>query len=1011
MKKISLIKGIRAMGYSFILGIYLSSPSITASNTVTYSTLQQQPSKISGTITDDVGPLPGVTIAVKGRSTTAISDYNGHYTITASPTDILVFSFMGFKTVEIVLSSQKIVNIQLKEDATALREVLVNAGYYSVKEKERTGSIVKLKAADIEKQPVSNPLAAMQGRMAGVKIRQATGTAGGAFSIQIRGINSIRADGNAPLYIVDGVPFSSQSLGDIQLSSGILAGTLSPLNNINPADIESIEILKDADATAIYGSRGANGVVLITTKKGREGKTKFSFNSYSGVGNVTQTMNVMNTTQYLTMRREAYANDGITSFPANAYDVNGTWDQTRNTNWAKEFIGGTALFNNAQASLSGGNSSTQFLVSGTYRKETTVFPGDAHYAKQAVHSSLTHKSDNNKFRLNMSVDYAADKNNSQASDLTSQAYSLAPNAPSIYNQQGSLNWENGTFTNPLAALQAGYRAETKSLVTNTVLSYQILPKLELKSSIGYTDSRVEETRTIPSTIYSPVYGVTSANSILYINNGTRTSWIIEPQLNWNETWKSSALNVLLGISFQSQESSQLSQNGTGFASNNLINSLSAATTVRATNNQLLNYKYQAFFGRLNYTLNGKYIFNFTGRRDGSSRFGPGNRFANFGAVGTAWIFSEENIVKNSLPWLSFGKLRGSFGITGNDQIGDYQYLDTYSVSSNNYNGVIGLQPTRLFNPEFGWENNKKLELAAELGFMGDRIFMTTAWYRNRSSNQLVGLPLPATTGFSSMQANLDATVQNTGFEGELRTLNLKLKNFSWSTNLNLTVPKNKLLSYKGLEGSSYANTYVIGKSLNIQKLYHFIGISPDKGIYMFEDYDGDGQISNTTDRQYIADTSPKWFGGLGNQLSYKNWEMDFLFQFVKQDGRNFIYSMGLAGAMTNIATNALNHWPKDGTTAEIQRYTTGANALALGAYSRYINSSAAISDASYVRLKSLSLSYAIPTAWAKSFSGKIYLQGQNLLTFTDYKGADPENQSISYLPPLKQYALGVQLTF
>jgi TonB-linked SusC/RagA family outer membrane protein len=1012
MKNTSFYKGRIAFWYLIIFGFSLSYTPVQANKLLRQPQSSTQQYQISGTITDGTNPLPGVTVSIKGKATTGtISDFNGQYTLSASPYDILIFTFMGFKTATEPVDGRKTINIQLQEDITSLQEVRVNAGYYTVKEKERTGSIAKISAKDIEKQPVSNPLAAMQGRLSGVNIRQTTGTPGGGFSIQIRGINSIRAEGNTPLYIVNGVPYSSQSLGDIQLSSGILAGTLSPLNNINPADIESIEILKDADATAIYGSRGANGVVLITTKKGKVGKTKFSINSYSGVGSITKTMDLMNTSQYLAMRREAYANDGIVTYPANAYDVNGTWNQKRDINWVKEFIGGTAYFNNAQAMLSGGSNSTQFLVSGTYRKETTVFPGDFHYSKRAVHSSLTHKSDNNKFLINLSVDYSGDKNISQASDLSSQAYKLAPNAPAIYDQNGNLNWENGTFNNPLAALESVYTAQTKSLIANSVLSYQILANLELKAAIGYTDSQVQEIRTIPSTIYDPAYGITSANSILYNNNGTRSSWIAEPQLNWNNTWKSGKLNVLLGATFQSQESNQLSQNGTGFASNSLINNLSAATTVRITSNQLLEYKYQAFFGRVNYIHNKKYIFNATGRRDGSSRFGPSKRFANFGAIGTAWIFSEENAVKNNLFWLSFGKLRGSFGTTGNDQIGDYQYLDTYSVSTNNYNGIIGLQPSRLFNPDFGWESNRKLELAVELGFLHDRIFLTTAWYKNRSSNQLVGLPLPGTTGFSTMQANLNATVQNTGFEAELRTQNLKLQNFSWSTNLNLTIPKNKLISYKGLEGSTYANTYIIGKSLSIQKLYNAIGISPDKGVYLFEDYDGDGQITTTADRQYIADIAPKWFGGLSNQLSYKNWELDFLFQFVKQDGRNYIYTMGLAGTMSNIATYALNHWPQNGTDAEIQRYTTGTSAAATSSYSRYINSSAAISDASYARLKSLSLSYAIPTEWSKSFSAKIYFQGQNLLTFTNYKGADPENQSISYLPPLKQYTLGLQLNF
>src|SRR5690554_3509898 len=376
---------------------------------------QQQP--ITGVVSDVQGTLPGVNITIKGTTNGTFSDQNGYYSVKANQNDVLVFSFIGYKTYEVTVTDTLIIDVLLEQDATVLDGVVINAGYYTVKDRERTSSIARVTSKDIEKQPVSNPLATMQGRMAGVTITQNAGAPGSGFDIQIRGINSLRAEGNEPLYIVDGVPYSSQTLGDTQISGGILAGAFSPLNSINPSDIESIEVLKDADATAIYGSRGANGVVLITTKRGNEGKTRFSIHSYSGIGNVTRTMKMMNTEQYLSMRREAFENDGITTYPPNAYDVNGTWDENRYTDWRKEFIGGTAYFNNLQATMSGGSSTTQYLVSGTYRKETTVFPGDDHYDRIAVHSNLTHCSDDDKFNLNLSVSYSSDKNTIQSNDL------------------------------------------------------------------------------------------------------------------------------------------------------------------------------------------------------------------------------------------------------------------------------------------------------------------------------------------------------------------------------------------------------------------------------------------------------------------------------------------------------------------------------------------------------------------------------------------------------------------
>jgi TonB-linked SusC/RagA family outer membrane protein len=1009
MNKFSFYKGGSAFWYLILFGFSLSYTPAPAKTVLRQMQSLPQQNQISGTITDSTSPLVGVTISIKGKPTAAISDFNGHYSIVASPDDTLVFYFMGFKTEIVPIHGQKTINIQLQEDITSLQEVRVNAGYYSVKESERTGSIAKITAKDIEKQPVNNPLAAMQGRMTGVNITQSTGTPGGGFDIQIRGMNSIRTDGNAPLYIVDGVPYSSQSLGSVMTSGSILAGTLSPLNNINPSDIESIEVLKDADATAIYGSRGSNGVVLITTKKGKQGKTKFNLNAYSGFGKVTRTMDLLNTPQYLAMRKEAFANDGITDYPAYAYDINGTWNPNRYTNWQKELLGGTSHSNNIQAAVSGGNAETQFLLSGNYRKETTVIPGDSHYDKFAVHNSLTHRSADERFQLNFSADYSTDKNSLPASDLMYQATILAPNAPALYDAQGNLNWENGTWNNPLSYLEGNYLANTNNLIANTVLSYKVLPTLELKTNLGYTESHVQENRTAPSTMYNPAYGLGSEVSMLFLNNATRRSWIIEPQITWKKTLGDGELNMLAGTTFQKQTAQQLSQYGSGFSSNSLINNLAAAAYLTITSDQLTVYKYQAFFGRLNYNWKSKYIVNLTGRRDGSSRFGPGNRFANFGAVGAAWVFSKEALLTDN-RFLSFGKLRASYGTSGNDQIGDYQFLDTYEITGNNYNGVIGIQPTRLFNPAFGWETNKKMEGALELGFLKDRIFLTAAYFRNRSSNQLVGIPLPGTTGFSSLQANLNATVQNTGFELELRTVNFQKNDFNWTTSLNLTVPKNKLLAFPDLEGSTYANTLVIGKALSIQKVYHFTGINPVTGTYEFEDYNGDGKITGPEDSQWIEDTAPRFFGGLGNQLSYKNWGMDFLFQFVKQKARNYLYTASWVGDFSNQPVAVLNHWPQNGTTAEIQQYTTGANAAALDAYFLYSNSSASISDASYIRLKSISLSYTIPKEWTNGMTGKVYLQGQNLLTLTKYKGADPENQSAFYSPPLRQFTLGINLS-
>ncbi|WP_348800144.1 SusC/RagA family TonB-linked outer membrane protein [Flavobacterium adhaerens] len=1009
MNNFSFLRGVKAFCFLFFMGSLLSFSSIQAKNPLRKTRNTSQQHQIQGTVTDGQNPLAGVSISIKGKSSTTATDYNGHYTLSASSDDILVFSYIGYRTQEIPVQNRSTININLQENTTKLQEVKINAGYYSVKNSERTGSISKITAKDIEKQPVTNVLATMQGRMAGVNITQTTGTPGGSFAIEIRGQNSLRLEGNNPLYVIDGVPYSSQDIGSTY-TSGNIPGQNSPLNSINPNDVASIEVLKDADATAIYGSRGANGVVLITTKKGKEGKTTFRATYSNGIGQVAHFMDVMETPEYLSMRREAFANDGVTNYPANAYDVNGTWDQNRNTNWQKELIGGTANYTNVQSSLSGGNSQTQFLLSGNYSRETTVLPGDFEYIKGNGHFNLNHESENKKLKTNFTAGYTIQRNNLPALDYTRTAITLVPNAPALYDEQGNLNWENNTFDNPLAQLEGTIKGETKELIVNLLLSYGLGAGFTAKTSFGYTNLQQRQNNVQPSTIYNPAYGLGSEMSVLFTNTVHRDSWIAEPQINWNYALGKGKIDALAGATFQQQNSDQLVSLAEGFASNSLIENPASATNHYVLNSDESVYKYQAFFGRINWNWDTKYIINITGRRDGSSRFGPGRQFANFGAVGAAWLFSNEKIIKDKLPFVSFGKLRTSYGTTGNDQIGDYQYLDTYATSGNTYQGIGGLQPTRLFNPDFGWETNKKLEVALETGFWNDRIFTTVAWYRNRSSNQLVGIPLPGTTGFSELQANLDAEVQNSGFEFSLRTTNFQSADFNWTSTFNLTCVQNELLSFPGLEGSTYKYQYVVGQPINITKVYHYTGLNPTTGIYQFEDFNGDGKFSAADDKQIIKNLSPKYYGGFQNQLRYGNVQLDFLFQFVKQEAFNENYRMGMPGTMINQPEGVVEHWENTGDLGPYQSYSN-SNSQKRTANTRFFQSDAAISDASFIRLKNVSISYDIPKSWTKNIVCKLSLQGQNLLTLTHYKGMDPEFKASGYLPPLRVVTSSLQITF
>lgn len=953
-------------------------------------------------------PMAGVTVAVKGISHTAISDMDGNYTIEAGPADTLIFSYIGFTTVSVPVNGRTHINISLKEDATALKEVTVNAGYYSVKDSERTGSIARIGTKEIEKQPVTNFLATMQGRMAGVNIIQNSGIPGAGFEIQIRGQNSLRLGGNSPMYIIDGIPYASDAIGSA-ITSPMLQNPTSPLNSINPSDIESIEILKDADATAIYGSRGANGVVLVTTKKGKKGGTRFTATASGGIGKVTRFRKLMDTEQYLAMRREAFANDGFTEYPESAYDVNGTWSQSRYTDWQKELFGGTASFSNYQASLSGGSENTQFLVSGNFSRETTVFPGDFKYDRAGVHSNITHESEDKKFRMVFSGSYAFRDNNQPAADLAREAITIAPNAPALYDAEGNLNWENNTFNNPLRQLETSATALTYDLFANTTLGYKLPYGFEVRSGLGFTDLRHREQNAQPSTVYPPAYGLGSESSLLFTTTTNRQSWIIEPQLNWNSTWGKTKLEALAGGTFQQVKGDGLTQMAFGFPSNALIYNPASASLFQVLSSTESVYRYQAFYGRINANYGKRYIVNLTARRDGSSRFGTANRFAWFGAVGAAWLFSDEALLKDNAI-LSFGKLRASYGTSGNDQIGDYQYLDTYS-SGGSYQGITGLRPTRLFNPNFGWETNRKLEVALETGFLNDRIFTTIAWYRNRSSSQLVGIPLPGTTGFTSLQANLDAEVQNSGIEIDLRTVNIKSGQFSWTTNLNVTFARNKLLSFPGLESSPYKEQFVIGEPIGIIKAYHYTGLNPQTGVYQFEDVNGDGTITSPEDKKHTIDLSPEYYGGLRNQFTYGALQLDFLFQFVRQKNYNEIFGSGAPGTMVNQPAAAGQHWQNAGDTGPYQAYTSGSNGELSNAHNLYTESDAAVSDASFIRLKNIALSFDVPSQWTRNIKCRLSLQAQNLLTITSFRGADPEFSSPGFLPPLRMLTTSLQLTF
>jgi TonB-linked SusC/RagA family outer membrane protein len=975
---------------------------------------------LSGKIVDkDGNPIPGASIKLKTdikRGT--ISNADGSFRLSdVSKGSIVIFSSIGFESKEIITDSKNIL-VELKSHTNLLDEKVVIA-YGSTTKRLNTGNIGSLKAIDIEKQPVNNPLLALQGRVAGIFIEQSSGLPGSGVTVRIQGVNSYFS-GKDPFYVIDGVPFISQLLSTrntIGGSSGVSFTSGSPFNYLSSADIESIEVLKDADATAIYGSKAANGAVLITTKKGKIGPTRVNLTYQSGWSRIQQKMNVLNTKEYLEMRHEALSNDNTAISPFD-YELNGTWDTTRNIDWQKQLIGGTAKYIDAQFGISGGTTVTQYLFGAGYHKETTVFPGSFSDSKASVHFNLINNSPNQKFRLQFTGSFVFDDNKLPLSDLTINALSLPPVAPDPNLPDGSINWApnvSGTttyFSNPLATNAQKSSNKTSNLTSNVVLSYEIFPGLTIKSSFGYNSLLTNEITKAPLSSINPDFRIYYSNTSTFITNRTN-SWIIEPQAELQKKIGRGNLDILLGSTLTQLNNDQQSLVAYGFNNELIMEDLASAPNIYGqTINSL--YKYNAIYSRVSYNWLDKYIINLSARRDGSSRFGPKSQFHNFGAIGTAWIFSQEPFFQSKMPTISYGKLRASYGTTGNDQIGDYQFMDVYQsllVSGNAYQNILGLVPTRLTNPYLQWEETKKFQVGLDLGILKDRIIFAVNYNQNRSSNQLLGNTLPNITGFGGITKNFPAVIQNSGWELTLSTTNIKREHFSWTANFNITIPKNQVLSYKGLDKNT---SIFIGKPLSLQIFYDYIGVNDTTGRYQFRDAKGNATYtpSDPIDKIIGLSTDPKFYGGFQNSFVYKEFSLDIFFSFTKKLGiDNFSYGLnGLypGSYLTNQITRVLDRWQKPGDKATIEPYSTGKNANL-----NFINNSdAIIVDASYIRLKNVSVSWQLPEHWKRTLhfqNARLFLNAQNLFTITNYTGLDPETYRYS-LPPLRTISIGAQIT-
>lgn len=984
--------------------------------------------EISGLVVDENNiPLNGANVIFKKTKRGTITDAKGKFVLKGEITEqtVLVVSFIGYNKQEVTIGSSNPLVIKLKV-ATSELDVQVVQAYGTTSQRFATGDIGVVTAKDIEKQPVMNPLMALQGRVAGLDIQQNNGYASAPVKAEIRGRTGVDdTQTNEPLYIVDGVPLTVVNVGGQStygMSSGFIqngymtgpAGGQSPLFSISPSDIESISVLKDADATSIYGSRGANGVILITTKKGQSGKTQFNAHIDEGINRVTRFWKMLNTPQYLAMRREAFKNDGIEPDLGNALDLL-AWDTTRYTDWQKALYGRTGRVINSNMSVSGGNAYTTFRVAGEYSHAQSITTVSGADQRASVSLNLTHTSLNRLFTMSLTSSYSFTR--SDMRDIGGRV-NYAPNAPPIFDQTGKLEWDEWRpyGGNPFTILLQPYTSKANFLNSNLNLKYQPVRGLSVMVNLGYNTS---QTNQVSLTTISSQDPISQPTGTAQFGINTNKNWIVEPQISYELQVGEGKLSFLAGGSVQQNTTDGVFMQGTGYTSDALLNTVSNAPNKFSSENYG-EYRYASVFARIGYNLRNRYILNVNARRDGSSNYGPDHQFGNFASIGGAWLFTEENWFKQHQSFLSFGKLRGSYGIAGSDGGIPYGYITRWGVptASTPYNGSLPIVATQHANPDYRWQQNKKLEAAIDMGFFKDWITVSVAYYRNRTGNQLLSYPTPVFSGFASVIDNLNALVQNAGWEFTIggKGIGIHSKNFNWewAPRFTFSINQNKFVSFDGLGSSPFRNSGRIGHPLNGRYVLHFLGVDPQTGTYMFEDKNHDGVINGNygpAGDVYYKKTSPSFSTGFGFNFEIKKISIALFFILKKQEGVNALRQANNPGSFnTNQPVEALGRWQKPGDITDIGKFST---VNAQDPSSNLVRSDLGYTDASYMRLQNLSLSYSLPDNISKKagFQCSIFLNANNIFTITKYKGIDPETQNFGSMPPAKTVVAGLSFNF
>ena len=962
-------------------------------------------------------PLPAVYVSVKGATNIGAStDVDGKYTISVPDgTATLLFSMIGMRTVEAAVNGRSVVNVAMEDDMVAIEEVMV-IGYGSEKKKNISGSVANIRSDEISKVTVDNFQKAIQGKAAGVQITSASGTPGGSVDILIRGRGSINAN-TFPLYIIDGVQVITGQQGD-----GTLTST-DPLAGLRPDDIESIDILKDGASASIYGAQAANGVILITTKKGTSGKTRFSFKSSMGWQQVSHQVPTLNGPEFAELTLLSYKNlygENGTQYlnKLNDYKGRGWGDDgfslAPTYDWFKAVFG----VGNSQdylLSMSGGNEKTTFFVSGGY----TMDNGSMRFTwfKRALgRLNLSHKV-NNWFTFSTSNSFSNVRQRQTtaiaAANPSRSAMVIQPTNP-IYDANGNYieNLEDGYYEhNILQVLDLNsYMGTTNKWTSSNDLNFNIMPGLTFKSSYGVDYLEMNEHFFLdPRTRQGKSLGGS-------VGEGNSRSTVLQTDqvFNYQSTFKDiHRVTAMAGFSFVNSERKYTGAEGIGVSHQN-IQLLGSTATPTALYETYSGHKTLGIFARLGYTLKDRYIFSATIRRDGSSRFDADNRFGTFPSISTAWRISDEPFM-SSIRFINDMKLKASYGVTGNANVGDFVVRRLYA-GGGEYDGKAAIYPSSVGNKDLTWEESHSANFGLSTSFLNNRFSFEVDYYITDTKNLLYYRPIPSTTGFTTIPSNMGG-IRNSGLEVLINSENIKSGDFRWSTNLTFSFTHNEITSL--IDDLEIVGDYKVGESVSSTQIYHWAGVNPSDGRPMY--YGHDGYITYTPrpeDRIWTPGTEPTFFGGLTNTLTYAGLELAFTFQFQSgarsrwSDKVALTYYDGDGNVFRDLYTQ---HWKQPGDYTWVSKPVLGS-LYAADAYPMTSDSDLLYEKTDFIKLKSLSLSYNLPKKWlstVKLDAAQLYFQGYNLWTTTPYQGYDPEfvgNDRATY-PQARVFSVGLKIDF